>query len=197
MEGLLAAYDVPVDFTDKANIVPLTEYAKTLKTDNEEKIMEMIRASENDFDRLTEFYRDVILHTENMDIYAKWIYGQHPTDEMIMGYIDEGAMYLCENDGAIISAVAVTPYQGEDYHDTEWSVVAADDEVSVVHILCVDPKLQKQGIARKTMELVIQMSRKMGKKAVRLDALSCNTPAHRLYSSSGFEKKGSAAMVCR
>lgn len=152
--------------------------------------MELIRASENDFDRLTEFYRDVILHMENMDIYAKWVYGQHPTDEMIMGYIKEGAMYFCENDGSIISAVAVTPYQGEDYHDTEWSVVSADDEVSVVHILCVDPKLQKQGIARKTMELVIQMSRKMGKKAVRLDALSCNTPAHRLYSSLGFEKKG-------
>ncbi|MBP0955889.1 MAG: flavodoxin [Oscillospiraceae bacterium] len=29
--GLLAAYDVPVDFTDKANIVPLIDYAKKHK----------------------------------------------------------------------------------------------------------------------------------------------------------------------
>ena len=33
-------------------------------------------------------------------------------------------------------------------------------------------------------------SKKMGKKAVRLDALSCNTPAHHLYNSLGFEKRG-------
>ena len=152
--------------------------------------MELIKATENDFDRLTEFYRDVIEHTENMDIYAKWIYGQHPTDEMIMRYINEGTMYFCEKDSSIISAVAVTPYQGEDYHNTEWSVSAADNEVSVVHILCVDSKLQKKGLARKIMGLVIEMSKITGKKAVRLDALSCNTPAHCLYSSLGFEKRG-------
>lgn len=152
--------------------------------------MELKTATENDFDRLTEFYRDVILHTENIGIYAKWVYGQHPIDEMIMRYINEGALYFCEKDGSIISAVAVTPYQGEDYRNTEWSITATDNEVSVVHILCVDPNQQKQGIARKTMGLVIEMSQNMGKKAVRLDALSCNTPAHRLYSSLGFEKRG-------
>ena len=152
--------------------------------------MELKKATENDFDRLTEFYRNVILHTENIEIYAKWVYGQHPTDEMIMRYINENTMYFCEKDGTIISAVAVTPFQGEDYHNTKWSVTAADNEVSVVHILCVDPQLQKQGIARKTMGHVIEMSKKMGKKAVRLDALSCNTPAHHLYNSLGFEKRG-------
>lgn len=152
--------------------------------------MELKTATKNDFDRLTEFYRDVILHTENIGIYAKWIYGQHPTDEMIMRYINEGTMYFCEKGGSIISAVAVTPYQEEDYHNTEWSITATDNEVSVVHILCVDPKLQKQGVARKIMGYVIEMSREMDKKAVRLDALSCNTPAHRLYSSLGFDKRG-------
>lgn len=163
---------------------------KALIIDTEVNIMELKTAAASDFKRLAQFYRDVILHTENMDIYTKWVYGQHPTDEMIMGYINEGAMYFCEKDGSIISAVAVTPYQGEDYHNTEWSLMADDNEVSVVHILCVDPKLQKQGIARETMMLVIERSRNMGKKAVRLDALSCNTPAHRLYNSLGFEKKG-------
>lgn len=162
---------------------------KALRTDIEVNKMKLNKASENDFNRLTKFYRDVIQHTENMDIYARWVYGQHPNDEMIMRYISEGAMYFCEKDGSIISAVAVTPYQGEDYHNTEWSVKLNDDEVSVVHILCVDPRIQKQGIARETMGLVMEMSRNMGKKAVRLDALSCNTPAHRLYTSLDFVKK--------
>lgn len=152
--------------------------------------MNLIKAACADFERLAEFYSNAIKNTKNMDIYAKWIYGKHPTDEMIMGYIKEGALYFCERDGSVISAAAVTPYQSEDYHNTAWSVDLTDDEAAVVHILCVDPKLQKQGVARETMGLVIELSRSLGKKAVRLDALSCNIPAQHLYESLGFIKKG-------
>lgn len=152
--------------------------------------MNLIKATDYHFDRLTRFYRDVILNTENMDIYARWIYGQHPTDEMIRQYIKEGAMYFCERNGSIISAVAVTPYQGEDYGNTEWETALSDDEVAVVHILCVNSKLQRQGIAKETMRLVIELSRSMSKKAVRLDALASNTPAHRLYEALGFKRRG-------
>lgn len=152
--------------------------------------MNTIKASINDFDRLTQFYRDAILNTENMEIYAKWIYGKHPTDEMILRYIEEGAMYYCEKDGSIASAAAVTLYQSDDYHKIDWKIQISDDEAAVVHILCVNPKLQKQGIAKKTMQLIIELCRTENKKAVRLDALSCNSPAHRLYESLGFEKRG-------
>lgn len=152
--------------------------------------MKLINASSNDFKRLTEFYRNVILNTENMDIYAKWIYGQHPTDEMIQKYIHEGAMFFCEKDGSIVSAVTITAYQGEDYHDTDWALELSDDEAAVVHILCVDPKLQKQGVAKETMRQIIELSRSMNKKALRLDALSCNTPAHKLYEELGFSRRG-------
>lgn len=152
--------------------------------------MELIKANDNDFNRLTRFYRDVILHTENMDIYARWEYGKHPTDEMILEYIRKGVMYYCEKEGSIISAAVVTPYQGEDYHNTDWALHLADDEVAVVHILCVDPRLQKHGVAREIMRIIIEMSRNMGRKAVRLDALACNSPAHRLYESIGFVRRG-------
>lgn len=151
--------------------------------------MELIKATRKDFDEISRFYRSAIMNTKKMSIYAKWVYGKHPTDEMIIRYINEGAMYFCEKGGAIVSAVAVTPHQSEDYHDTLWSVSADDDDVSVVHILCVDPKIQRNGIAREVMRLVIELSRKNGKKAVRLDALACNIPAQKLYESLGFKKK--------
>ena len=150
--------------------------------------MKLVKATEQDFQRITQFYRDVIAHTEHMDTCARWVYGQHPTDAMIRRYIQADAMYCCEKDGSVISAVAVTQ-QGEDYHGAAWAFPLRDDEVSVIHLLCVAPKLQKQGVARKTMGLVTELSREMGKKAVRLDALSCNTPAHRLYESLGFQKR--------
>lgn len=148
----------------------------------------LVQATKQDFQRITQFYRDVIARTEHMDTYARWVYGQHPTDEMIHSYIQKGAMYYCEKDGAILSALALTP-QAEDYHDAAWSISPEDDEVSVVHLLCVAPEWQGQGVARETMRKIMEQNRETGKKAVRLDALACNTPAHRLYESLGFQKR--------
>ena len=95
--------------------------------------MKLVQATKQDFQRITRFYRDVIARTEHMDTYARWIYGQHPTDEMIRRYIQANAMYYCEKDDSILSAVAVTQ-QGEEYHGAEWSASLEDDEVSVVQI---------------------------------------------------------------
>ena len=124
--------------------------------------MNLIQATEQDFQRITQFYRDVIARTEHMDIYARWVYGQHPTDEMIRQYIQTGTMYYCEKDGSLLSAAAVTP-QAEDYHESAWSVSLEDDEVAVVHLLCVAPEWQGKGIACMTMQQIMVLSREMEK----------------------------------
>lgn len=153
--------------------------------------MNLIKAVSGDFLRLADFYKYVIDNTENMAEYGRWIYGQHPTDDMINGYIEGGYMYYTEDNGEITSAVAVTPYQSEDYHPVHWGIKADDNEVSVVHILCIDPKRQKCGLAKSVMKEIISMAKENSMKAVRLDALCCNKPAHRLYESIGFQKCGS------
>lgn len=143
-----------------------------------------------DFERITAFYRYVIDNTKSMSEYGRWIYGQHPTDEMIKSYIDSDSMYYIEEDGNITATVAITFCQGEDYHPVPWSISLHDDEVAVVHILCVDPKKQKHGLAKHVMAEIINIAKAEHKKAVRLDALCCNIPAHRLYESIGFKKCG-------
>ena len=119
--------------------------------------MNLIQATEQDFQRITQFYRDVIAHTGHMDTYARWVYGKHPTDEMIRGYIRNGAMYCCEKDGSILSSVAVTQ-QGEDYHGAAWAFPLRDDGVSVVHLLCVAPEWQGKGIACMTMQQIMDIA---------------------------------------
>ena len=144
------------------------------------------------FEQLTQFYRVAIDHTPDMGRFGRWIYGLHPTDDMIRDYIHSGVMYTCGQDHEIHCAFALTPSQGSDYHDTCWGLALADDEVAVVHLLCVNPQFQHQGIGHQTMELAMDLARKMGKKAIRLDALASNTPAHRLYESLGFQRRGTA-----
>lgn len=154
--------------------------------------MKLTRVAAEDFLRVTQFYRDAIRHTPEMERFGRWIYGLHPTDGMIMDYIQSRTMFTCEDDGEILCAFALTSSQGSDYHDTCWGSALADDEVAVVHLLCVNPKYQHQGIGKRAMAHAIALAEQMRKKAIRLDALSSNTPAHRLYESLDFERRGTA-----
>lgn len=139
-------------------------------------------------DKITAFYRSVSDDTENMSIYGRWKYGIYPTDEIIENYVQNNQMYFQSEKDDILSVAALTN-QNESYHGLRWSVNLSDDEVTVVHLLAINPKYQKKGMARRIMTEVIERAKSEGKKAVRLDALAGNQPAHKLYESLGFEKR--------
>ena len=143
----------------------------------------------NDLPALLDFYQLVINETEDLSVYARWVYGQHPTEEMITNYVRQGNMYCSEDGTDITAAVAVTPYQTDDYHGINWQLALKDDEVAVVHILAVNPRFRNRGCAKAMVREVISLADSKGLKAVRLDALACNIPAHRLYESLGFQKR--------
>ena len=147
-------------------------------------------ATQNDFDAIIAFYDDVTERTPEMATYARWSNGKHPTVEGIKAYIDEESMYLYIESGAIVGAMAVTMYQGEDYHAIEWTQQVADDKVAVIHILAVSPDAQGKGIGSEMIREAIRLARDKGMLAIRLDALASNTPAHKIYERLGFEYRG-------
>ena len=69
-----------------------------------DKSMQLVLAG--DFAVVKEKYIEVIEHTKDMDIHARWIYGKHPADEMIQAYMDRQEMYLYM-DGQNIAAMTV------------------------------------------------------------------------------------------
>jgi ribosomal protein S18 acetylase RimI-like enzyme len=147
-------------------------------------------ATQKDLDSLITFYDDVTEHTPEIAIYARWQKGKHPTVEGIKTYVDEGSMFLYKESGAIVGAMAVTMYQGEDYHAIKWSQNIPDNEVAVIHILAVSPDKQGAGIGSEMICEAIRLAQSKGMKSVRLDALASNTPAHRIYERLGFEYRG-------
>ena len=152
--------------------------------------MRLEQATQKDFEAIIAFYDDVTERTPDMAVYARWIKGKHPTQESIRTYIDEGSMYLYREEGGIVGAMAVTMYQGEDYHAIEWARQVGDDEVAVIHILAVSPDKQGEGIGSEMIREAIRMALSKGMKAIRLDALASNKPAHRIYERLGFEYRG-------
>lgn len=152
--------------------------------------MELIQASPEDYQKIRAFYDDIIDHTPDIQLHARWMHGLHPSDEGIRSYLDRGAMYLCLDDGCLIGAMAVTMGQEEDYHPIQWAVAARDDEVAVIHILGIAPRCQGKGFGTQMIEEAIRLGTEQGKKALRLDALASNLPAHKLYEAKGFQYRG-------
>ena len=139
---------------------------------------------------IREKYIEVIEHTKNMNIHAKWIYGQHPTDAMIQSYIDRQEMYLFMDGQNVAGMTAITMYQGEDYHEIPWSQNLKDDEVASLHILTITPEYQGKDMSKRMMAEIISLAMKKGKKAIRLDALASNIPAQHMYEKLGFVYRG-------
>ena len=152
--------------------------------------MNITQANTTDFEPIMAFYNDVINRTPDMAIYARWKKDQHPTEQGIRAYIEEGAMYLYKENGQIVGAMAVTMYQGDDYHPIEWLQSLKDNEVAVIHILAVSPDYQGKGIGTMMISESIRLAKTNGMKGIRLDALASNTPAHKIYRNLGFEYRG-------
>ena len=139
---------------------------------------------------IREKYIEVIEHTKNMNIHARWIYGHHPTDAMIQSYIDRQEMYLFMDGQNVAGMTAITMYQGEDYHEIPWSQNLKDDEVASLHILTITPEYQGKDMSKRMMAEIISLAMKKGKKAIRLDALASNIPAQNMYEKLGFVYRG-------
>jgi len=153
-------------------------------------MVRLVGATQQDFDDIIAFYDDVSARTPDIALYARWSKGKHPTEEVIQIYIEEGSMYLYRENGGIVGAMAVTMYQGEDYHAIEWVQQVGNDEAAVIHILAVSPDRQGEGIGSEMIREAIHLAQANGMKAVRLDALASNTPAHRIYERLGFVQRG-------
>ena len=153
-------------------------------------MMKLKQATLADFESVLAFYGDVMDRTPEIARYARWQKGKHPTPESIKTFIEEGSLYLRREKGVIIGAMAFPMHQGEEYHAIAWSRNVADDEVAVIHLLAVSPDYQSSGIGTEMVLEAIQLAQNQGMKAIRLDALASNTPAHRLYERLGFVNRG-------
>ena len=85
----------------------------------------MKRCAQGDLTGILDFYQLVINETEDMPVHARWVYGQHPTEEMITDYVRQGNMYCSEDGTDITAAVAITLCQTDDYHGIDWQALRA------------------------------------------------------------------------
>ncbi len=141
----------------------------------------------NEYDRLLQFYDLLIDSMEDKEFCPKWKKRIYPTEEFLRESIEKHELFVGMIDEKFVGAMVINHDCAEGYENVQWGISANQEEVSVVHLLGISYEHQNQGIARKMVKWVINTARENDKKTIRLDVLSENIPAQRLYSSIGFK----------
>lgn len=144
----------------------------------------------DDFDLVKAKYIEVIENTPQIEKYARWVYGKHPTDEMLKTYIGNGEMYLLMDGDDVVGMAAIVMHQDEEYECISWAQHLANDQVATIHILAVCPNYRGRMLGNTIIEEAMDLARSKGKKALRLDVLKSNLPAQRMYEETGFTYRG-------
>ena len=144
----------------------------------------------DDFETVKSKYIDVIENTPDIEKYARWIYGKHPTDESLKAYIDRGEMYILTDGEEIAGMAAVALSQGDDYLNISWEKDLSKDEVATVHLLAVCPDHRGKSLGLRILDEAMEIAVRKGMKALRLDALKTNLPAQKMYVKAGFVYRG-------
>ena len=134
------------------------------------------RAKSEEFERIRDFYWALIDVMEGKEGDPGWRRGIYPSDDELRGALSKGQLYLLEDGDTVAASVIVNHDRNEGYAGLPWRVDAQGDEVVVLHALGVDPAIQGRGVAGRVVD-----------KCVRLDVLSGNRSAERIYRRAGFE----------
>ena len=150
--------------------------------------MNLVRAY--DLETVKGHYINVIENTPEIEKYARWVYGKHPTDEALRSFIENGEMYLLADGGTVAGMVAIVMHQGPDYEDIPWTEKLENDQVATLHLLAVCPEYRGRSLGNTILELAGELAKQQGKRAIRLDVLESNLPAQRMYEKVGFVYRG-------
>ncbi len=152
--------------------------------------MKVRPANVNEYENVLEFYYDLIDSMENDPYSPMWQKNVYPEDITIKNAIENGWLYIMEEDNKIIGSMVINSACTEGYEKVSWSIDAKSDEIAVIHLLGIAKFARGKGMGSRLVQEAIDLCRRMGKKTIRLDAVGRNIPAQHLYEKNGFSNRG-------
>ena len=148
--------------------------------------MEFSTAQAKDLAEILRLFRAA---TTQMDAHGVYQWDEIYPDEGILGEdIARGNLTVGTIDGRIAVAFMLDYCEDSDYESADWQY--SEQNIAVLHRLCVHPDFQGRGVARQAMDYLENEVRAQGIKTIRLDAFSQNPTALHLYESRGYQKAG-------
>lgn len=150
--------------------------------------MEIRTAKENERIKVIDFYYDMIDKMQASEYRPTWKMGVYPTEEYLASLVMRNEVFIALEDDKIIGAMVLNHDCNESYSDTEWSVSAGKDEVTVLHLLSILPEYGGRGYGMQMLDFAIRRAARENQKAIRLDVMEENLPALKLYDAAKFKR---------
>ena len=110
----------------------------------------MIRkATEHDIDAVEQGYTELLTHEKDNGSSSNWVLGVYPTRSVAEGSCAAGTLYVMEEEDGICASMILNQVQSEEYYGIAWEYPAGDDEVLVLHTLCIPPSKSRSRIRDK------------------------------------------------
>ena len=163
--------------------------AKTRK-----EVLSMIRAATAaDIDAIEAGYNELLLYEQEHGSNSHWVLGVYPTRATAERAVEAGTMYVLDEGGRICASMILNSRQAAEYREMPWLYPAADDEVLVIHTLCVPPSMAGRGLGTRMVDFATGFG--LGMSVLRLDTNLYNLPAQRLYLKNGCRIAGNRHCV--
>ena len=145
-------------------------------------------------EKVIKFY-DIVIEANNKSKYnLRWQKNIHPSHTLLKESVDNGELFLYEENGEILGACVMNKKFNESYALIDWGIDAQTCEIGVIHVLGVHPGCFRKGIGEKLLEGLKEYALKNKIKAIRLDVFKINLPAVNLYEKFGFLRMGEIEM---
>ena len=150
-------------------------------------LVEEIRKAEADeLPQLLRFYKTVCDAQALSPYSPSWHFGIYPAEEDLLDHLKAGEFTLLLREGRIAAAGVLAAGEDPIYADAAWPTACPSDEVCVLHLFAVHPDFRGQGLSGRLLEALAAQAGTEGKTVLRLDVLTGNLPAERLYLRHGF-----------
>ena len=132
------------------------------------------------------------IHTEEEAGRASigWIRSIYPTRKTAETALENGDLYVMEEEGRIVAAGRLNQRQEDSYAEAKWEYDAAEAEVMVLHTLVVSPREENRGWGKAFVRFYEDFARKHGCKYLRIDTNEKNCRARRFYKNMGYKEVG-------
>lgn len=147
-----------------------------------------------DLEQIENSYTELLLYEKKHVAYTVWKLGVYPTRQTAKNALQENTLYVMEENSEITASIIVNHIQPDEYKKINWHYQFNDQEVLVIHLLCVRPSCAGRGIGKALVQFVIDKAKQENYKTVRLDTGLQNKPAIALYTKLGFKLAGTTSM---
>ena len=144
------------------------------------------KATLQDLDAIAAIYDAIHSREEAGLVVIGWNRSIYPTRASAEKSLNDGDMFVLEEDGRILAAAKINQKQEESYAEGTWTHEAADSEVLVLHTLVVHPEAAGRGIGTRFVDFYEECAARMACPYLRMDTNARNAAARALYRKLGY-----------